>query len=184
MVKNKGGSKGKKVARKHINAAPQKNVRKVCEEGEMYAIVTNHFGGQCEVVTTDGKTRLCILRGKFKGRGRRDNNINKGTWVMIGVREWEVRGDGKTKCDLLCVYSDIEKDELKQNKVANFIELEKVNSDLTGGVVEDNNVVFKHDDLTNVYETIMEENNETDDSDIDYDDDKNTTNIEIDLDEI
>ena len=159
MVKNsKGGSKSKKIARKHVNAAVNKTIRRVNEEGEMYAIVVNHFGGQCEVVTTDGVKRLCILRGKFKGRARRDNNIRKGSWVMIGVRDWEVRGDGKEKCDLLCVYSDMDRDELKQTNDVCFVELDKVNTELTG-VEIDNNVVFK-DDNTSVYNTIIEENDE------------------------
>jgi len=159
MVKNsKGGSKSKKIARKHVNAVSNKSIRRIAEDGEMYAIVVNHFGGQCEVVTTDGITRLCILRGKFKGRARRDNNIRKGSWVMIGVREWEVREDGKTKCDLLCVYSDIERDELKQLNDVSFIELDKVNTEMTG-VAVDNNVVFK-DDNTSDYNTIIAEESE------------------------
>ena len=154
MVKNsKGGCKSKRMARKHVNSGPQRSVRKITEDGEMYAIVVKHFGGQCEVVTTDGVTRMCILRGKFKGRSRRDNNMAQGSWVMIGIREWEVRGDGKTKCDLLCVYSDIERDELKQNSDVKFTELEKVNTEMTG-VTVDNNVAFK-DDKTSDYENIM-----------------------------
>ena len=154
MVKNsKGGCKSKRMARKHVNIGPQRSVRKITEDGEMYAIVVKHFGGQCEVVTTDGVTRMCILRGKFKGRSRRDNNMAQGSWVMIGIREWEVRGDGKTKCDLLCVYSDIERDELKQNSDVKFTELEKVNTEMTG-VTVDNNVAFK-DDKTSDYENIM-----------------------------
>lgn len=162
MVKNnKGGSKSKKIARKHVNAAINKTIRKVSEDGEMYAIVVNHFGGQCEVVTTDGETRLCILRGKFKGRARRDNNIKKGSWVMVGIRDWEVRGDGKEKCDLLCVYSDIERDELKQAKDVNFVELDKVNTEMTG-VEIDNNVVFK-DDNTLDYNAILELDKENED---------------------
>ena len=154
MVKNsKGGCKSKRMARKHVNSGPQRSVRKITEDGEMYAIVVKHFGGQCEVVTADGVTRMCILRGKFKGRSRRDNNMAQGSWVMIGIREWEVRGDGKTKCDLLCVYSDIERDELKQNSDVKFTELEKVNTEMTG-VTVDNNVAFK-DDKTSDYENIM-----------------------------
>ena len=163
MVKNnKGGSKSKKIARKHVNASINKTIRKVSEDGEMYAIVVNHFGGQCEVVTTDGETRLCILRGKFKGRARRDNNIKKGSWVMVGIRDWEVRGDGKEKCDLLCVYSDIERDELKQSKDVSFVELDKVNTEMTG-VEIDNNVVFK-DDNTLDYNAILELDDENEDN--------------------
>ena len=97
MVKNsKGGKNSKRIARKHVIDVTQRIVRYVKEEGEMYAVVAKHFGGQCEVVTSDGETRLCIVRGKFKGRQRRDNNITLGTWVMVGVRDWEVRGKTKS----------------------------------------------------------------------------------------
>lgn len=145
MVKNSKGGKGsKRIARKDVATMAHRVLRYVKDEGEMYGIVAKHFGGQCEVVTVDGVTRLCVIRGKFKGRRRRDNNITLGTWVMIGVRDWELRGDGKTKCDLLYVYSDIDKDELKQNTPINFSELEKINTDMTGRV-NDDNVMFKED---------------------------------------
>tara|TARA_Y100000591_G_C21851408_1_gene711900 strand:- start:2099 stop:2839 length:741 start_codon:yes stop_codon:yes gene_type:complete len=145
MVKNSKGGKGsKKIARKHVMDITQRVIRYVKEDGEMYAVVSKHFGSQCEVVTSDGETRLCIVRGKFKGRQRRDNNISIGSWVMVGVRDWEIRGDGKTKCDLLYVYSDIDKEDLKQNAGINFAELDKINTEITGIKVDDS-VVFKDD---------------------------------------
>jgi hypothetical protein len=143
MVKNKKGGKGsKRMARKHVMDFSQRVIRYVKEPGEMYAVVSKHFGGQCEVVTSDGETRLCVIRGKFKGRQRRDNNIALGSWLMVGIREWEIRGDGKTKCDLLYVYSDLDKEELKQNTGINFKEMDKINTEITGVEVDDN-VVFK-----------------------------------------
>lgn len=149
MVKNsKGGKNSKRIARKHVIDLTQRIVRYVKEEGEMYAVVSKHFGGQCEVVTSDGETRLCVVRGKFKGRQRRDNNIGLGTWVMVGIRDWEVRGDGKTKCDLLYVYSDLDKDDIRQNSGINLRELDKVNTDINGVVVDDD-VVFKEDNSEN-----------------------------------
>lgn len=149
MVKNsKGGKNSKRIARKHVIDLTQRIVRYVKEEGEMYAVVSKHFGGQCEVVTSDGETRLCVVRGKFKGRQRRDNNIGLGTWVMVGIRAWEVRGDGKTKCDLLYVYSDLDKDDIRQNSGINLRELDKVNTDINGVVVDDD-VVFKEDNSEN-----------------------------------
>lgn len=166
MVKNsKGGKNSKRIARKHVTSMTQRVIRYVKEEGEMYGIVSKHFGGQCEVVTSDGETRLCIVRGKFKGRQRRDNNISLGTWVMVGVRDWENRGDGKTKCDLLYVYSDIDKDELKQNTSVNFKELEKINTLMTGVVIDDN-VVFKHDGKDDYQSFIIDDNISQDETDI------------------
>ena len=156
MVKNtKGGKNSKRMARKHVNEVSHKGIRYVREEGEMYATVTKHFGGQCEVVTTDGTTRLCVLRGKFKGRQRRDNNVTNGSWIMVGVRDWEARADGKNKCDLLYVYNDTEKDLLKQNTNTNLTALNKISSQI-GGISIDDNVEFR-DNNREVYESILQD---------------------------
>ena len=115
MVKNtKGGKKGKKGGRKHGGSAPtQRGVRTVQEDGECYAAVVKLYGGNCEVMCDDGVTSLCVIRNKFRGRGRRDNMLTPGKWVMVGIRDWEARAAGKPqKCDLLEVYSDSIKNAL------------------------------------------------------------------------
>ena len=191
MVKNSKGGKGsKRIARKHVVNMSQRIVRYAKEEGEMYAVVSKHFGGQCEVVTSDGVTRLCIVRGKFKGRQRRDNNITLGTWVMVGIRDWEVRGDGKTKCDLLYVYSDLDKDDIKQNTGINFKEMEKINTEITGVTIEDD-VVFKDDNSELYYnnETIIEDSEIVDEAENKNVEEKTETSnentaYEFDIDEI
>ena len=121
MVKNNtGGNKSKKQGRKY--AAPtleqqgQQKVRRVEEVGEIYAAITKIFGGTtCKVVDINGVTRDCIIRRKFNSAGgKRQNMIAIGTWVLVGIRDWEVRANGEQKCDLLEVYSASEKDRLKQ----------------------------------------------------------------------
>lgn len=159
MVKNtKGGKNSKKIARKHITEVSTKTMRYALEEGEMYGTVVKHFGGQCQVMTTDGELRLCIVRGKFKGRQRRDNNICLGSWVLVGLRDWEMRSDGKTKCDLLYVYNDIEKENLKQNTRVNFSELNKANSE-TSGIVINDDVEFRDDTDKDTYLNELKEEN-------------------------
>ena len=159
MVKNtKGGKNSKKIARKHITEVSTKPMRYALEEGELYGTVVKHFGGQCQVMTTDGELRLCIVRGKFKGRQRRDNNICLGSWVLVGLRDWEMRSDGKTKCDLLYVYNDIEKENLKQNTRVNFSELNKANSE-TSGIVINDDVEFRDDTEKNAYLNELQEEN-------------------------
>ena len=65
----------------------------------------------------DGVSRMCVIRKKFKGRGKRDNNIILGTWLLVGKREFEVRAAGKKeKCDLLEVYRDNDKVNLQQHE--------------------------------------------------------------------
>jgi hypothetical protein len=62
----------------------------------------------------DGKTRLCFIRGKFKGRGKRDNFIGLLSWVLIGLRDFETVKEGSQEnCDLLEVYTDAEKEKLR-----------------------------------------------------------------------
>ena len=120
MVKNTtGGSKQKSQARKFSNNSIIKQsskLRLVENDGELYAQVTSLLGnGMCYVECEDN-VRLCIIRGKFRGRGKKDNMLKKGSWVLVGVREWEISTtDKKTqqKCDLLEVYSDYDKDRLK-----------------------------------------------------------------------
>jgi len=69
----------------------------------------------CHVLCHDDKTRLCHIRGKFRGRGKRDNMITNGKWVLVGIRDYESeKAAGKLdNCDLLDVYSDQDKERLK-----------------------------------------------------------------------
>lgn len=139
MVKNKqGGKKGKKGGRKHLSAPSHRGVRTVQEEGECYAAVTRLYGGaNCEVLCDDGVKRLCVIRNKFRGRGRRDNMIVAGKWVMVGIRDWEARAAGKPqKCDLLEVYSDNDKKRLVSDHQGNWSMLASV-EDSTGNKDED-----------------------------------------------
>ena len=64
----------------------------------------------------DGKTRLCVIRNKFRGRDKGDNTIAPKVWVLVGVRDWETRQGKPQKCDLLEVYREGEKDKIKENR--------------------------------------------------------------------
>lgn len=128
MVRNQtGGNKSKHLARKHITGGSTRNDRKLrlsqCPE-EMYAHVIKPYGnGMCLVMCIDGRERLCIIRNKFTGRNKRDNLIDAGSWVLVGAREWERDGDGERlkangkkdypKCDLLEIYTPLERERLK-----------------------------------------------------------------------
>ena len=116
MGKNQtGGNKAKRQGRKF--AAPNASkLRVALEDGEVYAVVTKHFGNaMLDVMSIDGVNRLCIIRNKFRGRGKRDNCVNVGTWILVGEREWEMHDNGKKpKCDLIEVYSQAEVEQLKK----------------------------------------------------------------------
>lgn len=94
MVKNRfGGSGHKSQARKNVVSTTEKHshrLRLVEEEGEMYAQVSKDFGnGMCEVICNDNVKRLCIIRGKYRGRAKRDNQIRVRTIIIVGLRDWE-----------------------------------------------------------------------------------------------
>ena len=124
MVKNtKGGCNGKKVAHKHAVKSTKSGLRISQNKSEIYGVVKRLNGNTFDVSCIDEKERRCFIRGKFKGRGKRDNIIEVDKWVLIGLREFQqvpselVLVNGKKEmemCDLLEVYSSSEKETLKR----------------------------------------------------------------------
>lgn len=159
MVRNKkGGNKGKKIARKHNTQTTQRGLRLSKDKCEVYAVVEAVYGnGMCNVICNDGIERLCIIRRKFKGRGKRDNFVGVGAWLLVGIREWEVADPKKKpKCDLLEVYNDIEKDKLRRTKI-DFAHLLK-NDTTINSEEEDCGMEFV-DSNTMKYESLIEKSN-------------------------
>jgi translation initiation factor IF-1 len=127
MVKNmKGGCNGKKVAHKHAVKSTKSGLRISQNKSEIYGVVKRLNGNTFDVMCIDDKERRCFIRGKFKGRGKRDNIIEVDKWVLIGIREFQqapgehaIKSNSKGKkememCDLLEVYSSGERDALKR----------------------------------------------------------------------
>jgi translation initiation factor 1A len=157
MVKNRtGGCKTKGQARKFANAPKQSaNIRLSQDEYELYAQVTKMLGnGMCHVLCIDGKTRLCHIRGKFRGRGKRDNLLGNNSWLLIGLREWETDKNEKKmqNCDLLEVYSPIDVDRLKNTVNENW---SLFNND-DGKKISDDDVLFV-DERTDEYMRLVED---------------------------
>lgn len=122
MVKNFGGNKQKKQGRKFTNNRPNNALRLSECDDEMYGCITKLLGnGMANVRGIDNIERLLIIRNKFKGRGKRDNTLKPGTIVLYGDRSWETKVDNKIqKCDLLEVYSDIDKQRLQNDNTVDF----------------------------------------------------------------
>jgi len=105
MVKNVEGGKHKSYARK--NATSNKSFGKNFRQGdgiyEKYAIVSKIFGGnQCEVTITAEQSMRCEIRGKFREQFKRTNTLIIGSYVLVGLRDWEAP---KFKiADLLHIY--------------------------------------------------------------------------------
>jgi initiation factor 1A len=130
-----GGNKSKGLARKFVvqshSSNNSKTVRVVKESGEQYAIVQKHLGNcMCMVFCSDGYSRLCIIRKKFTGRRKTDNNISSGSVVLIGLHDYSSSNENESakdvkRCDLLYVYSDQEKERLRK-----LCDLSKLSSSL------------------------------------------------------
>jgi len=121
MVKNKaGGSRHKKLARKNVvSNQTRRKLRKVSEEGEIYARVLDVSGGShARILCSDKKIRTLVIRGKFRGRNKRGNTIRANSMVLAGLRSVSfgeiVSKKKKEKADLIYVYNDDDMDDLKQ----------------------------------------------------------------------
>ena len=110
MVRNTtGGSGHKSQARKNVapRGGASSDLRVAKEEGECFAQVERMLGGSnCHVKCIDGVTRLCVIRGKFRGKGKSDNVLSLGSIVLVGMRDYESckSKDKLQTCDLLEVY--------------------------------------------------------------------------------
>jgi len=184
MVKNqKGGSKSKKMGRKFVNSNVQKQIRLADpnEPCEIYGVVEKLFGhGRFQIKDINGKERLVIIPNKFRGRGKRDNTVTLGGWVLVGIREYESAEN--PKCDLLEVYSDAEKNKLKNSGDSKFNNLKSDHDRNNIETTEDDLFTFSNG-TNEIYEEMVENTNiETieDNKDIvQFDDDG-----EIDIDDI
>ena len=118
MVKNNtGGNKAKGFARK--NLVKRDTALRVAEEtGEIYAQAVKVMGGSiASAIDIDGNPLRAHIRGKFRGRGKRDNFIAPGTWLLVGLHTWEDKSPSKAgeirNCDILEVYNEIDKNKLR-----------------------------------------------------------------------
>uniref|UniRef100_A0A6C0H6B4 S1-like domain-containing protein n=1 Tax=viral metagenome TaxID=1070528 RepID=A0A6C0H6B4_9ZZZZ len=152
MTKNQfGGNKQKSQARKFIQQKDKSNTLRFSENNcEHYAIVKKLLGnGRCLVHTHENKEKNCIIRGKFRGRKKRDNTLKVGSWVLVDTRDWQ--SSESQDCDLLEVYTDIEKDKLKSSQLP-----------INWGILDANNyhvdALLKENNTTDVY--FMNENEE------------------------
>ena len=149
-----GGNRHKKMASKSFKEPRQVKMR-YAQEGESYARVVKIFGqGMMDVMCNDNVLRLCIIRKKFRGRNKRDNNCSVDSMVLVGLREWEVIATNKKpKVDLLYTYDKNQLDELKNAKGLNKSILPE------SVVIGEQMDGFEIDRTTATHEEIIEENN-------------------------
>lgn len=165
MVKNtSGGKKAKGSARKFSNTTIKSKLIQSSNEYEMYAIVKKLLGdNRCKVLCHDNIERTCIIRGIFRGRNKKSNNVVVNGCVLVGLRDFEKKimeeiSDIKN-CDLLEVYTDEEKEKLKSIELSiNWKILS--NEELTyGNKISDKDNTDDNFSFVNNY-TIIEEDDE------------------------
>ena len=164
MVKNTtGGNKSKGFARKNIIVKNNSALRVSEDDAEVYAQVTKIFGGaSCQVINLKGDSLLCHIRGKFRGRGKRDNFIGVGSWLLVGLREWEKEpAPGKLlNCDVIEVYNDSDKIRLKNNITSEnwtpFINYDIKNVRASDSGDEDGADIEFADEKTQEYQALIE----------------------------
>lgn len=157
-----GGNKSKGFARK--NTVKKDNALVIStDELEVYAQVTKILGGAvCQVVCLDGTEMICHIRGKFRGRHKRDNMIQNGTWLLVGKREWEKEPvHGKLmNCDVIEVYTEQDKQKLKNNLATinwtPFIANELKNTSTSSSSSSAEDAVVFTDEKTEEYKALME----------------------------
>jgi len=159
MVKNTtGGSKAKGQARKFVSGSKNaKALRVSTDESEVYAQVTKYLGnGMCDVICCDGISRLCHIRGKFRGRGKKDNLVTNGSWLLVGLREWATeKKEKKDSCDLLEVYSEADKENLKNIKTVDWA-IFMTTPDTTKTTTERGEIEFSNE-KTDEHQALMDE---------------------------
>jgi translation initiation factor IF-1 len=186
-----GGAGHKKFARKHTSSGSSSNsfIRTSQDPNEIYAIATKMLGNNmfhCHCI--DNKVRLCHIRGRFGGRNKRDNVINAGTWILVGLREWENIGTTTSsskklqQCDLLEIYSGISKERLKELEdydwsILNANDLSKVDTATTENEDEFKFMTDRDEEIMRLNEemksntsrkiVMIEDQNEDEDIDVD-----------------
>jgi hypothetical protein len=160
MVKNNtGGNKAKGFARKNI-VKRDTALRVAQEEGEIYAQAEKIMGGSiASAIDIDGNPLRAHIRGKFRGRGKRDNFIGPGTWLLVGLHSWESKSGEIRNCDILEVYSESDKARLKNSVTSVNWSRFIANDNKTLGIdfkgdVDDSGIVFA-DETTQEYENII-----------------------------
>lgn len=115
-----------------------------CEE-EKYAKVTKMSGGAiCRAILLEKPEEevICHIRGKFRGRGKRDNFIKPGTWLLVGMRTW---GSSSNEYDVMEVY-----DDLAQMRLVNTV------TSVVWTPFLDRGTIAEEDDIRFADETLLE----------------------------
>ena len=104
MVRNISGGTGTKSLARKLTTNHSSVVPLPSNDLEKIAVVSKIHGSHCDVTLEDGTSLICHIRNKFRGRNKRGNTISVGTFVLVGLRDWE---SSIKNSDLLFVYDSM-----------------------------------------------------------------------------
>jgi hypothetical protein len=170
MVKNTfGGSKAKSFARKNLSIPSSSAFISPSSPFECIGCVHRLLGnGRClvKIIHSSITDIQCVIRNKFKGRSKRNNLISIGSYVLIGLYEWEAPNFKGS--DLLHVYSDEDVSTLRNSFNINSISV--ASFEISSSSFVDTNIIFSTTEATteNHTETTTEPTI-TENAEIDFD---------------
>jgi hypothetical protein len=148
MVRNLiGGNQAKRQGRKFAtNLKSPNELQLSTNEFEVYGCVVKMYGGTCSIKTFNDKTLLCTIRKKFKGQSKRNNLIEIGSIVLVGLFPWQNVDNKIQKCDLLTIYDTNEYNKLllipstKINLLEKYMtqNIQEINDDIIFTLQENN----------------------------------------------
>jgi translation initiation factor 1A len=132
MVKNKGGNKTKRVARKKLHGELQKRTLNelMKTEGQEYAVVRKiNGGGRFGLVCADNIERIGVVRPTLK-RNKKFIEVNQ--LILVSLRDFQ-----ENTCDILDIYNGSEIEYLVSAKLISreFIKQHLGQKDINGNVV-------------------------------------------------
>jgi len=154
MVKNTfGGSKAKSFARKSFMHTVSTPLLFPSNSYECIGCVHRLLGnGRClvKIIHPTVSEIQCVIRNKFRGRSKRNHLITVGSFVMIGLYDWEEPSFKSS--DLLHVYTEEDVSNLRSvpSLQINSIAVEatfSTSSDSATAAAIDNFVFSSHDDI-------------------------------------
>ena len=168
--KTGGGGHANRQGRKCTTTNTSNVIRKSENVLEEYACATKMNGNGISVTTHTGKELFCHMRGKFTGRNRRQNFISVGTWLLVGMRDWEKE---QKNCDLIVVYDKDEVNELRNlpgnnlnylikitNRISQFLDKD-VEEDIEEEEEEDGFKFSENVEISEEYKKMLETGTDT-----------------------
>lgn len=149
MVKNTTGGTGTKSLARKNQAQGNNRIQLSQDPLEVYAYVSKMFGnGMCEITLNDEKKLIGHIRGKFRGKQKRNNLLTVSSMVLVGLRDWE---NPIKNCDIMVIYDD---NQVEQMKTMPNIKIDKIVQLRLGYTKKES----FNDDISFMNETILEQN--------------------------